>query len=104
MTHDPLCPFFYDQIGRELVRQTGNPCTYCDLIARVREDERTNEPPAWAYANGYDTALQDAIDAVNKFVNNPEDDWDKAINNRFIQEIVNAISRAHSTRIFEGEQ
>ena len=53
---------------------------------------------------GYDTALQDAIDAVNKFVNNPEDDWDKAINNRFIQEIVNAISRAHSTRIFEGEQ
>ena len=40
MIHDPLCPFFYDQTGRELVRQTGNPCTYCDLIASVREDER----------------------------------------------------------------
>ncbi len=40
MTHDPLCPFFYDHIGRELVRQTENPCTYCDLIARVREEER----------------------------------------------------------------
>lgn len=40
MTHDPLCPFFYDHTGRELVRQTGNPCTYCKLIANVREDER----------------------------------------------------------------
>ena len=40
MTHDPLCPFFYDHTGRELVRQTGNPCTYCKLIANVREDEQ----------------------------------------------------------------
>lgn len=41
MTHDQLCPFFYDHTGRELVRQTGNPCTYCKLIANVREDEST---------------------------------------------------------------
>lgn len=102
MTHDALCPFFYDHIGRELVRQTGNPCTYCDLITSVREDERRQYSN---YSNarntgrrdGYTAGLQDAIDAVNKFINNPEDDWDKAINNRFIQEIVNAISRAQST-------
>ena len=49
------------------------------------------------WVQGYTDALRDAIDAVNKFINNPEDDWDKAINNRFIQEIVNAISRARST-------
>lgn len=49
------------------------------------------------WVQGYTDALQDAIDAVNKFINNPEDDWDKAISNRFIQEIVNAISRARST-------
>jgi hypothetical protein len=40
MSHDPLCPFFNDHVGRELVRQTGNPCVYCDLIDRVREDEK----------------------------------------------------------------
>lgn len=49
------------------------------------------------WVQGYTDALRDAIDAVNKFINNPEDDWDKAINNRFIQEIVNAIFRANST-------
>lgn len=51
MTHDPLCPFFYDHTGRELVRQTGNRCVYCDLISRVRDDERA-------------ATLRDAVNAV----------------------------------------
>ena len=49
MTHDPLCPFHPEQIGfggmGSPVPSTrpyipGTPCQ-CDLIARVREDERT---------------------------------------------------------------
>ena len=41
--------------------------------------------------DGYTTAILDAIDTVNRFINNPEDDWDKAINNLFIQKIATAI-------------
>lgn len=50
--HDPLC------------RASSGTFCDCPLIARVREDERTNEPPAWAYANGYAAALRDAVEAV----------------------------------------
>lgn len=99
MTHDPLCP-----VSALLERHTGVSVLscQCNLIARVREDERTNEPPAWAYANGYDTALQDAIDAVNKFINNPEDDWDKAIDNLFIKKIVEAIESSCNHTKYKG--
>lgn len=43
------------------------------------------------WIEGYGNALLDAIEAINKFVNNPEDDWDKAIDNLFIQKIVESI-------------
>lgn len=72
------------------------------IKGRSRQAKESNAAMRDHWKLGYDTALQDAIDAVNKFINNPEDDWDKAINNRFIQEIVNAIIRARSTGLFEG--
>ena len=66
MIHDPLCPFFYDHTGRELVRQTGNPCTYCKLIANVREDERDKQYEAQSenWAKGYAAGLDAAREAV----------------------------------------
>lgn len=83
MNHDPMCPFFYDHTGRELVRQTGNRCVYCDLIARVREDERKfgiapEDAAGWGegyayhcgkdngFLAGYDAALRDAAESVDK--------------------------------------
>ena len=38
MTHDPLCPWFTDHLGRSLHQSTEQPCHYCNLIAKVRED------------------------------------------------------------------
>lgn len=84
-----------------------------------------NEGWVEGWVEGYKSALQDAINAVNKFVNNPEDDWDKAIDNLFIKKIIeaikspcyhtkyegcppcihdNAIFRAQSTELFEGSE
>ena len=67
------------------------------IQGRNRQAKESNAAMRDHWKIGYAAALQDAIDAVNKFINNPEDDWDKAIDNRFIQEIVNAIFRANST-------
>ena len=64
MTHDPLC--LADPAT------TNERCHYCRLIVAVREDERTNEPPAWAYANGYAAALRDAVEAVEALENDGE--------------------------------
>lgn len=75
--HDPLCPFFYDHTGQELVRQTGNGCVYCQLIARVREDERDCDAHGdtiryrcthyqQGRKDGYATALRDAVEAVKE--------------------------------------
>ncbi len=50
MTHDPLCPWSDSLAGRECGRVTFH-LTACDLIARVREDERA-------------AALRDAVEAV----------------------------------------
>lgn len=93
MTHDPMCPFFYDHTAQELVRQTGNPCIYCDLIARVRQQEQTLAQQrvnltiaAWSEqveptkTAARRVALRDAITAANnrrsKF---KARDWDDAI-------------------------
>lgn len=54
------------------------------------------------WVEGYTYALQDAIDAVNKFVNNPEDDWDKAIDNLFIKKIIEAIESPCNHTKYEG--
>ena len=35
MTHDPLCPFSVTQAQR------GNRCGWCDVIDKVRVDEKT---------------------------------------------------------------
>lgn len=79
MNHDPLCPFFYDHTGRELVRQTGNRCVYCDLISCVREDERQKTFDAdWSEmgqlaavrlfrGQAYAAALRDAAEAVKAY-------------------------------------
>ena len=65
MTHDPLCP--------ELWRwDDGQPCMFCALIAKVREDERCKAElhnyhmPAWTagFAKGYADALDAAETAV----------------------------------------
>ena len=71
MTHDPLCP-------PQAIR-TADPCHYCDLIARVREDERGTLPPTerhrewWiafgmgklaGHKEGYAAALRDCIEAI----------------------------------------
>ena len=79
MNHDPLCPFFNDHTGRELVRQTKNPCVYCDLIARAREGEKERilqaayesapaqvwqDEVARVYNIGYMEAISNAVKAV----------------------------------------
>ena len=63
MNHDPLCPYFPEQQGFGGIGSgvpsaqpyiAGVPCQ-CDLIARVREDERA-------------AALRDAVEAIRKHV------------------------------------
>ena len=61
------------------------------IKGRSRQAKESNAAMRDHWKLGYDTALQDAIDAVNKFIKNPEDDWDKAIDNLFIQKIVELI-------------
>lgn len=60
MTHDPLCPL----VGVEFV--SGELCDSCDLIARVREDEAVKRRADLIWQDGYDIALQDAVEAVKK--------------------------------------
>lgn len=67
--HDPLCPApLCDWTG-----ESGNDCMgyedchhlcQCDLIARVREDERDKRRADLIWQDGYDIALRDAVDAV----------------------------------------
>ena len=66
MTHDPLCPFFYDHTAQELVRQTGNGCVYCQLIARVREDERRKGSGS-DYADGFAYAIREVLSVLERF-------------------------------------
>lgn len=56
MNHDPLCP--------EMWLRDGQPCKFCDVIARVREDERNGPLNLRSYDAGYAAALQDAVEAV----------------------------------------
>ncbi len=65
MTHDPLCPV----IGSSAETYWLPNCPNCDLIARVREDERAAEPciapcAASNYERGRADALAEARDAV----------------------------------------
>ena len=58
MTHDPLCPKATDEL-REYCE--------CDLIARVREDERgktLDDAWKWWGPGSYKQALLDALEAV----------------------------------------
>ena len=59
MTHDPLCPPGWWMPGDD------EPCAFCDLIARVREDERA-------------AALRDAVERLPHneecFSNDPDAD------------------------------
>ena len=61
------------------------------IEGRNRQAKESNAAMRDHWKIGYAAALQDAIDAVNKFINNPEDDWDKAIDNLFIEKITEAI-------------
>ena len=64
MTHDPMCPMIWDP--------TPFDCGLCDLIARVREDERgyakQTSTAIMAYdegrRDGYAAAMRDAVEAV----------------------------------------
>jgi len=61
MTHDPLCP--------ELWRyEDGQPCMFCALITRVREDalHRLMRDDDYAYVatQSYAAALRDAVNAI----------------------------------------
>jgi hypothetical protein len=66
--HDPMCGYTPESWSRDLI---GNPCD-CDLIARVREDERAaiRQPGRItlavedAYAKGRADALAEAREAV----------------------------------------
>ena len=57
MTHDPMCP-------PQAIR-SANPCHYCDLIRRVREDERektytgSHETHQAAWHDGYRKGVED---------------------------------------------
>ena len=54
------------------------------------------------WIEGYAAALQDAIDAVHKFVSSPDDEGDIATDNSFIQLILVAVdSTCHHTK-YEG--
>lgn len=57
MTHDPLCP------NKHVAR---SEFCGCDLIARVREDERNHTLPEWAYQAAYNNAITDAIREIRK--------------------------------------
>ena len=66
MTHDPLCPLF------DKARYPFSAKCDCDLIARVREEERSyakqTAAAVMAYGegkrDGYAAALRDAVEAV----------------------------------------
>lgn len=66
MTHDPLCPFAVTQAQR------GNRCGWCDLIARVRQDQNQLDTKMRTVffeqgeRDGYVAALQDAASLVRK--------------------------------------
>jgi len=58
MTHDPLCP--------ELWRyEDGQPCMFCALITRVREDDlhrlMRDDDYAYVATQSYAAALRDAV-------------------------------------------
>ena len=60
--HDPLCP--------ELWRwDDGQPCMFCALITRVREDERTNgdEGNPLNCTHSYKKAIRDALEVIDRF-------------------------------------
>ena len=60
MTHDPLCYIEYNPLVKE--------CRTCDLIARVREDERSMKGAVViaraAAQDGYAAAVSDAAEAL----------------------------------------
>lgn len=56
MSHDPLCP-------SPLAPPTS--CE-CDLIAKVREDERDGRIATTAYREGYAAAMRDGIAAIEE--------------------------------------
>ena len=58
---------------------------------RNRQAKESNAAMRDHWKMGYAKAIDDAIDTVKRLINNPEDDWDKAINNLFIQKIVESI-------------
>lgn len=74
MSHDPLCGYAPESFSRGVI---GNPCR-CDLIARVREDERDEAQrllirhgaqqftigERMGRAFGREAALRDAVEAV----------------------------------------
>jgi len=41
----------------------------------------------------YQQGIDDSIDAVKKLYNNPEDDWLEAIDNLFLNKIIEAIEK-----------
>ena len=70
MTHDPMCPNIPERWDVEQSILWHAKC-YCDVIARVREDERDKGDLGlieWGaergYDDGYAAALRDAIEAV----------------------------------------
>lgn len=86
--HDPLCPRNspIDDYQRE--------CS-CGLIDLVRKDERHKVIIEFTSNNSdkgiYNTALDDALQALESFYHNPEDDWLEAIDNVFVEKIVNNV-------------
>lgn len=59
--HDPLCQEYFKPYAPGFSNDA--PCTICDLIARVREDERGNLLEAISWVQDPDEAL-DVITAI----------------------------------------
>lgn len=66
MTHDPMC-----QKANVMEIRFGNVCSQCDLIAKVREDERQK---AHNVIDRFDM-FSDDRDAMHAWINGTPPDW-----------------------------
>ena len=66
MNHDPLCPLNDEQWPKHPLEK----CHYCDLIAKVREDERArHQGQSVMLASDAEAALAEArAEMLNKFI------------------------------------
>lgn len=117
MNHDPLCPKNQTPINRSsLDDYYGRYNCQCELVARVREDERMQEynrpfdqvSMLWhkrgyaaalrdapncvcKFQRGYAAALRDAVEAVKASMPEEDEGWEKSIAVAWMRHAVAAI-------------